>query len=293
METYHRITEKVRGALWAHHRRLMPERQFQRILGYVYSNKYEYQIRFDQMTCVGTELGGKVEVCTTPAGHVKRVRVHPSFEDYSPTAQRKILVSAYSKAAKEGRGLMQTAEMKVYSQFLQDIKPIVLGVRDNPEFYTVAEDTEELPGGTVASQSSSADNTYRTIPYEKAFYPSHEVADRRKRQAGFLATDAGRAWLLTLQGKRYARYNMPERRVRGAPGAKKAVLPHEMLAPYTPMDEGPLKKRNWQAFLDNKHVAETTWTKVRLADRRQQQRELQKHGHAWHSPINTVAENKW
>lgn len=292
MEAYRRITEKVRGALWAHHRRLMPERQFQRILAYVYNNKYEYQIRFDKMTCVGTEWDGKVEVATTPAGHIKRVRVNPEFEDLPRADQKKLLVSAYANAAKQGRDAMQEAEMKIYRQFLRDLKPIVLGIRDNPEFYTVPEDTHELPGGTVASATSAA-GPERTIPYAKNRDATDVWQRRVSAQQEYLQTTEGKRWLLTLQGKRYQRYHMPERRPRGAPGAKKAVAPFELPAPYTAMDEVPLLKRNWQAFLDNKHVAEATWTRVRTADAMHAKREAQRTGRAWHSPINESAETRF
>ena len=140
MEVYRRITERVRGALWAHHRRLMPERQFHRILAYVYNNKYEYQIRFDRMSVVGHAWGGRVEVQTTPAGFLKRVRVNPAVDDLTPAQQHKLVMAAYAEACRKGRALMEEAELKVYKQFLKDLKPIILGIRDNPEFYTVPED---------------------------------------------------------------------------------------------------------------------------------------------------------
>jgi DNA-binding protein YbaB len=294
METYRRITEKVRGALWAHHRRLMPERQFHRILAYVYNNKYEYQIRFDKMTCVGTEWEGKVEVATTPGGHIKRVRVAPEFEDLPRADREKLVVSAYSKAAKQGRDLMQEAEMRVYNQFLRDLKPIVLGIRDNPEFFTVAEDTEELPGMTLSSASSSdPSSVHRTIPYAKSFDSVDVFKRNQQREKDFFASDAGKRWLLTLQGKRYARYEMPEKRVRGSPGAKTSSAPVEVLAPYYEMDEKRLQRRNWQAFMDNKHVAESLWTRARAGDRLRMLREAQRTGRAWHSPINKQATTQW
>src|SRR5687768_16476997 len=102
MEVYHRIAERLRGALWAHHRRMMPERQFQRILAYVYNNKYQYQLRLDEMTCVGTELEGKIEVITTPGGHIKRVRMNPALADLDHRDRNRLLVSAYSKAKQQG-----------------------------------------------------------------------------------------------------------------------------------------------------------------------------------------------
>lgn len=286
MEVYTRIVNRIRGAMWAHHRRLMPERQAQRILGYVYSNKYEYQIRFDQMTCVGTELDGKVEVAATPAGHIKRVRIHPSVEDLSATEKENLLFSAYMKAAQQGMKLMEDAETRVYKQFLADIKPIVLGIRDNPEFFTVAEDSVELPGGTLASPSQPSPQ--RTIPYERAFGPSHEWRHRAELQRKWLAGDQGRRWAKSLQGKEYMRYFMPSSRPRGAPGPKKAVQPFELPVAYTPMDEARLLRRNWQSYLDNKHVAETLWTRARIADREKTLRLLQKSGQAWHSPLSTA-----
>lgn len=293
MEVYHRITERVRGAMWAHHRKLMPERQFKRILGYVYSNKYEYQIRFDRMTVVGTELGGKIEVACTPAGHVKRIRVNPCFEDLSVAERKKLLLSAYSNALKQGRDLMQEAETKVYNQFLRDLKPLVMGIRDNPEFYTVADDTEELASGTLQSPSNAGDKTVRTIPYARAFHPTHEWQQRTDAERRWLAGPEGMQWAKTLQGKQFLRYQKPELRPKGAPGAKRAVKPFELLTPYTNMDERELMQRNWQAFLDNKHVAEVMWTRSRLATQYKAQRQLQKTGQAWHSPINKEAETRW
>lgn len=271
----------------------MPERQFHRILGYVYSNKYEFQIRFDKMTVVGTELDGKIEVVCTPAGHVKRIRVNPCFEDYTVTERKKLLLSAYSRALKQGRQLMEQAETQVYHQFLRDLKPIVMGIRDNPEFYTVAEDTEELPGGTLQSASGTAANTFRTIPYARAHQPVHAWQERMDQERRWLQDEQGKRWSKTLQGKNYLRYMKPETKVKGAPGAKRSVKPFELLAPYTPMDERALMARNWQAFLDNKHVAETMWTRTRLADKFKTERLLQKTGQAWHSPINTEAETRW
>lgn len=294
MESYRRITEKVRGALWAHHRRLMPERQFQRILAYVYNNKYEYQLRFDKMTCVGVEWDGKVEVATTPSGHIKRVRVNPEFEDLPRDTREKLIVSAYAKAARQGRELMQEAEMRVYNQFLRDLKPVVMGIRDNPEFYTVAEDTEELPHMTVASSDASDPNaTHRTIAYAKSQDPVAIFRAAKSRETNWLNSNEGRKWQLTLQGKRFAKYEMPERRTRGAPGAKTTVEPTDLLAPYTEMDEKRLQRRNWQAFLENKNVAETMWTKTRAADRLQGLRDKQRTGRAWHSPVRPESSQQW
>ena len=293
MEVYRRITERVRGALWAHHRRLMSERQFHRILAYVYNNKYEYQIRFDKMDVVGKEWGGKVEVMTTPAGFVKRVRVNPTFQDLPPPQRKQLLLAAYGKACAEGRRLMQEAELQVYKQFLKDLKPVILGIRDNPEFYTVAEDSTESLHGTLKSASTSPENTYRTIPFHRAYQPSHAVTQRHEQVQQWLQQQEGRAWLKSSKGKEFASRYLPETRKPGQPGAKKLVKPLELLAPYTPMDETRLQQRNWMAFLDNKHVAETMWTRAKIGDREKLQRRLQETGQAWHRPINPEAVNRW
>lgn len=324
MEVYRRITERVRGSLWAHHRRLMPERQFQRILAYVYNNKYEYQVRFDQMEVVGTEWGGKVEVVTTPAGYLKRIRVNPCVEDLPQSARKQLILSAYGKACAEGRQLMQQAELRVYKQFLADLKPIVQGIRDNPEFFTVAEGSLETIGGTLANGEVK---THRTIPFDQAFQPSHEHQRRQRIHAAYLSTADGKNWARTIAGKAYlskalaagateayqatqsaagATATTPvtalakvsqqlasARRPRGAPGAKTDAAPFELLAPYTPMDEGRLLRKNWMAYLDNKHVAETMWTRAKIADREKTLRLLQEKGHAWHRPINKAAAERW
>ena len=86
MEVYDRILRKVRGSMWAHHRRLMPERQFQRILGYVYSHKYEYQIRLDAMSCVG-HAPHHVERAGVP-GHVRRAKDRVENKDVQAGAGR-------------------------------------------------------------------------------------------------------------------------------------------------------------------------------------------------------------
>jgi hypothetical protein len=238
------------------------------------------------MTCVGTELGGKVEVATTPGGHIKRVRVHPDFEDMPAADRERVIMSAYVKAARQGRTVMQAAEERVYAQFLRDIKPLVLGIRDNPEFYTVSPDAVELPGGVLATPD--AKDVHRTIPYRKARGPAQVAAARQAADDEFLQSRDGRGWLLTAQGKRYAARHMPELRPAGAPGAKKRVTPFELPVPYTPMDERALLRRNWMAYLDNKHVAESLWTRVRMGDRMKEQRQLQKTGHAWHAPVSNL-----
>lgn len=282
MDVYKRIVDRVRGAMWAHHRRLLPERQAQRILGYVYSNKYEHQLRFDRMTVVGRELGGKVEVATTPSGHIRRVRVNPEFEDLPRADQERLILSAYCDATRQGRELMQQAEMNIYGQFLRDIKPLVMGVRDNPEFFTVAPDSVELKGGVIAGGGAAP--VHRTIPYAKAYGPSHEEKYRERIMARFLQSEDGKRFQRMLRGKEYARYHMPQKRPAGAPGAKKQPKSLEINVPYTPMDERALARRNWMAFLDNRNVAQQLWTRTRGGDRIKMVRELQKSGKAWHSP---------
>eukprot|EP00758_Cryptobia_borreli_P001940 Tbor_TRINITY_DN2654_c1_g1::TRINITY_DN2654_c1_g1_i1::g.17997::m.17997 len=292
MEVYHRIAERVRGSLWAHHRRLMPERQFQRILGYVYNNKYEYQIRLDRMLCVGHEWDGKVEVATTPGGHIKRVRVNPTFQDLPVADQQKLLLSAYSSACKQGREIMEAAEMKVYKQFLQDLKPIVTGIRDNPEFYTVSENSVETIGGTLQPNDGSNEEVHRTIPYAKAYQPKDVFYAKQRLFKEF--SNKKPLWKdRPLHGRLYMSTKVPENRPRGAPGAKKSVAPLEIQAPYVAMDEARLLKTNWMAYLDNKHVAEATWTKTKIADREKTQRLLQRYGKAWHSPVNQDGANSF
>lgn len=290
MEVYKRTVDRVRGAMWAHHRRLLPERQAQRILGYVYSSKYEYQLRFDRMTVVGRELGGKVEVATTPSGHIKQVRVNPEFEDLPRADQERLVLSAYGDATRQGRELMQQAEMKIYGQFLRDIKPLVMGVRDNPEFYTVAPDTVELKSGVIAGSAGADSNeVHRTIPYDKAYGPSHEENYRTGVMTRFLHSDDGRRFQRMLRGKEYSRYHMPQKRPPGAPGAKTVPKRLEINVPYTPMDEKDLAKRNWMAYLDNRNVAQQLWTRTRAGDRMKQVRQLQKSGKAWHMPAADVS----
>jgi DNA-binding protein YbaB len=322
MEVYRRITERVRGSLWAHHRRLMPERQFHRILAYVYNNKYEYQVRFDQMEVVGTEWGGRVEVVTTPAGYLKRIRVNPCVEDLPRPARKQLLLSAYGKACAEGRRIMQEAELRVYKQFLNDLKPIVQGIRDNPEFFTVSDGSIETIGGAL--KSGGSEMSHRTIPFEQAFQPSHEHQRRQRIHAAYLSSPDGRNWARTMAGKKYLAKNLAAgateaysaqsnhsatttstplakvshqlaaaRRPRGAPGAKTDSTPLELLAPYTPMDEGRLLRKNWMSYLDNKHVAETMWTRAKIADREKSLRLLQEKGHAWHRPVHKEAAERW
>ncbi|RNF10673.1 uncharacterized protein Tco025E_06753 [Trypanosoma conorhini] len=293
MEVYRRITERVRGALWAHHGRLMPERQFHRILAYVYNNKYEHQIRFDRMEVVGRVWEGRVEVVTTPAGFLKRVRVNPCVEELSSYRQQQLVLAAYADACAQGRRLMEQAEMNIYKQFLKDLKPIVMGIRDNPEFYTVPEDSVETIGGTLHMGQGPTPTTHRTIPAAKAYLPADEVRARQEWEKKWLNSPQGKSWALTLRGKRYFALHGPQYRPRGAPGAKKVALPMDLSAPYTSMDEGRLLKKNWMAYLDNKHVAEVMWTRAKIGDREKMQRRLQETGQAWHRPINEEAVSRW
>lgn len=293
MEVYRRITERVRGSLWAHHRRLMPERQFHRILAYVYNNKYEHQIRFDQMEVVGTEWGGKIEVVTTPAGFLKRVRVNPEVEDLTEHQRTQLILSAHSKACAEGRALMEQAELNIYKQFLQDLKPIVMGIRDNPEFFTVSPDSVESMGATLSEQREQPELVHRTIPAARSHQPTDEVRARHRWEQQWLQTAQGQDWSRSLRGKEYFAKHGPQYRPRGAPGAKTRAMPFELLAPYTPMDEGRLLKKNWMAYMDNKHVAETLWTRANIADREKKLRQLQEKGQAWHRPVNTDAVERW
>jgi len=282
MEVYERILRKVRGAMWAHHRRLMPERQFQRILGYVYSHKYEYQIRLDSMTCVGTELGGKVEVTTTPSGYVKRVRINPDVEDYSFAQKRTLLLGAYAAACRQGQTIMADAELRIYEQFLRDLKPVVLGIRDNPEFYTV--DGVETPLGMLQNRTVPS----RTIPHASAYRPQEEWNYRQKELKKWMESSEGLKWIRTARGKEFLR-GLPEYLPRGAPGRKKSTGPLDLPVPYMSMDEKALLHRNWEAFLDNKGVAEMMWNQSMVADKMSQDEAARRAGKAWHYPLNKAA----
>lgn len=347
MEIYRRIVERVRGALWAHHRRLMPERQFHRILAYVYNNKYEFQIRFDRMEVVGHAFEGKVEVVTTPSGHLKRVRIHPCVEDLTPYQQQQLVLAAYGEACDKGHRLLAEAETQVYRQFLLDLKPIVLGIRDNPEFFTVPDSTmmrsRETIGGvqrvgegssgggiicgieplshaskgarssdtprdrasssfsvspfsspfaTAASATASPSFRHRTISAAKARLPADEVRARNVLQSRWIEKNT--RWTRSLVGKEFLSRYAPQYRPRGAPGAKRGkegngsgdILPLDLPVPYIAMDEKRLQRRNWVAFLDNKHVAETLWTRTKIGDREKNIRQRQEMGQAWHHPIH-------
>lgn len=270
----------------------MPERQFHRILAYVYNNKYEYQIRFDKMEVVGTEWDGKVEVVTTPAGFLKRVRVNPAVEDLPQAARQALILSAYGKAVSDGRRLMEQAELRVYKQFLADLKPVILGIRDNPEFFTVPEGAVETIGGVLKTVDSDVP-IHRTIPFQKAYQPVHEHARRQAIIRDWMSADAGRQWARSIKGKQFMAKHLASTRAKGAPGAKTDVAPLEMLAPYTPMDEGRLLQKNWMAYLDNKHVAETMWTRAKIAEREKTLRLMQSRGEAWHRPIHQEAVQRW
>lgn len=342
---YRRIVERVRGALWAHHRRLMPERQFHRILAYVYNNKYEYQIRFDRMEVVGHAFDGKVEVVTTPSGYLKRVRIHPCVEDLTPYQQKQLVLAAYGEAFNKGYKLLAEAETQVYRQFLLDIKPIVMGIRDNPEFFTVPDSAmmlqsretigatqrmEERDSGsiegveqgssllyrralekrsdssqdgssssasplsftssfaTAASATASSSFRHRTISATKARLPADEVRARNTLQSRWVEKNP--RWTRSLIGKEFLSRYALQYRPRGSPGAKNKketgdVLPLEIPVPYKGMDEQRLQRRNWMAFLDNKHVAETLWTRAKVADREKHLRYRQELGQAWHRPV--------
>lgn len=285
MEVYRRIVERVRGALWAHHRRLMPERQFHRILAYVYHNKYEYQIRLDQMQMVGREYDGRVEVVTTPSGHLLTVRTHPCVQQLTSHQQHQLIMSAYAKACEEGRRLMSEAELRVYKQFLKDLKPLVMGIRDNPEFFTVAGSAMETSGGVLKGEE--AGKPQRTIPAAKARTPAQAAQERRRWERSWQESRLGAMWARTLKGKEYLSRFSPEHRPRGAPGAKTSAIPLDVNAAYTRMDEERLRQRNWVAFLDNKHVAEALWTKTRVADREKQLQRRREVGEAWHRPVRS------
>ncbi|KAH9600535.1 hypothetical protein LSM04_006323 [Trypanosoma melophagium] len=304
MEVYRRITERVRGALWAHHGRLMSERQFHRILAYVYNNKYEHQIRFDRMQVVGHAWEGRVEVVTTPAGFMKRVRINPCVEELSSYRQRQLILAAYADACSQGRRLMEEAETNIYKQFLKDLKPIVMGIRDNAEFYTVPEDSIETIGGTLHNGQTAAGAggsnintnamlTHRTIPAAKAYQPGDEVRAREGWEHKWLNSPQGKQWARTLRGKTYFAMHGAQFKPRGAPGAKTTPPPLDLPAPYTRMDEARLLRKNWMAYLDNKHVAEVMWTRAKVGDREKQQRKLQETGQAWHRPINEEAVTRW
>jgi len=294
--------------MWAHHRRLMPERQAKRILGYVYSHKYEYQIRFDEMTITGTELNGKVEVVISPSGYVKKVCVSPEFEDFNRNQRESLLMSAYTKAKLEGHALMAQAEMKIYRQFLMDLKPVVMGIRDNPEFFTIdsglktdddAEPDHETPLGTI--RGSSKTKRHRTIPHSKPTTPYQEWKYRREMIEKFFSSAQGRSFLRTNAGKEVAYTYFPsyvsnfglDYMPRGAPGAPDDGPELDLPVPYMSMDETALMKRNWFAYLDNVNVAQKLWSRVQSYDRMARERSLQVEGKAWHTELNPAIRERF
>ena len=309
MEVYQRILHRVQGAMWAHHRRLMPERQAKRILGYVYSHKYEYQIRLDEMLITGTELDGKVEVVTNPSGYVKSVRVSPEFEDYSQNQRDTLLMSAYTKAKLEGSAIMAQAELKIYRQFLTDVKPIVMGIRDNPEFYTIdsgikheeelGEGDRETPHGTI--RGTNGIKRHRTIPYSKASVPYQEWKYRRAMVEKFFHSPQGRKFCRTFAGKdivyryfrSFAKVCALEYHPRGAPGVASEPPPIDLPVPYMAMDETAILKRNWFAYLDNVNVAQKLWNRTQSYDRMSRERSLQSSGNAWHCELNSALRDRF
>ena len=99
-------------------------------------------------------------------------------------------------------------------------------------------------------------------------------------------------WGRSVGGKEYRR-RMPEYLPRGAPGRKRSTAPLDLPVPYMAMDEAALLKRNWQAYLDNKGVAEVMWGQAATADRMAVEREAQRKGEAWHYPIHPEAVSRY
>ena len=114
MQFYERVLMRVNGALAAHFSKVLPETHKQQMLGFVYSMKYEYQQRFDNMEVVGRELDGKVEAVLTPTGHIKRIRINPLLVNMPEHHRQQLITSAVAKAKRKGKVLMQQAEQQVF-----------------------------------------------------------------------------------------------------------------------------------------------------------------------------------
>eukprot|EP01062_Namystynia_karyoxenos_P073659 TRINITY_DN70477_c0_g1_i1.p1 TRINITY_DN70477_c0_g1~~TRINITY_DN70477_c0_g1_i1.p1 ORF type:complete len:423 (+),score=162.66 TRINITY_DN70477_c0_g1_i1:138-1406(+) len=217
MQFYERVLQRVNGALAAHFGKTLSEPYKAQVLGFVYSQKYEYQLRFDDMEVVGREAGGKVEAVLTPTGLIKRFRVHPHIAALPADRRNVLLTGAVCKAKQKGRALMEQAELQVYGQFLRDIKPWVYGLRDNPEFFTIPEDAVETKEGILAPDWMTKEHIHRTIPFAgwESRQAVHEQLQRKEQR--WLTTPEGFRWSQTLQGQRYLQ-SQPAALPRGAPG---------------------------------------------------------------------------
>eukprot|EP01060_Flectonema_neradi_P014642 TRINITY_DN21276_c1_g1_i1.p1 TRINITY_DN21276_c1_g1~~TRINITY_DN21276_c1_g1_i1.p1 ORF type:complete len:424 (+),score=76.51 TRINITY_DN21276_c1_g1_i1:79-1350(+) len=225
MQFYERILQRVNGALAAHFNKSMPEQTRKQMLGFVYSMKYEYQLRFDDMEVVGTELGGKVEAIMTPTGFVKKIRISPDVQELPDNQRWRIIQSAVGAGKKKGIALMEQAEEQVYGHFLRDLRPWIHGIRDNPEFFTIPEDAVETPEGIIAPAWLTPKHIHRTIPFKK-WEPRKTVHENlQKTEKDWLSTAAGQKWSATVEGNRYIK-SLPENRPKGAPG-RIMVDPHE------------------------------------------------------------------
>eukprot|EP00755_Sulcionema_specki_P029006 Sspe_Gene.91184::Locus_62652_Transcript_2_2_Confidence_0.667_Length_1408::g.91184::m.91184 len=217
MQFYERVLQRVNGALAAHFGKSLPEAHKDRILGFVYSMKYEYQLQFDQMEVVGNAANGKVEAILTPTGFVKKVRMNPAIARLPKEQQSLLVMSAVGSAKKKGRALMEKAEMQIYGHFLRDIKPWVLGLRDNPEFFTIPEDAVETPEGILAPNWLKPEHIHRTIPFEKWRSREDVSESAKQKEKEWLQTPEGLRWSNTVLGRRYLE-SLPEAKPRGAPG---------------------------------------------------------------------------
>eukprot|EP00754_Rhynchopus_humris_P045892 Rhum_TRINITY_DN5378_c0_g1::Rhum_TRINITY_DN5378_c0_g1_i1::g.17253::m.17253 len=217
MQYYERVLMRVNGALAAHFNKVMPDETKEQMLGFVYSMKYEYQQRFDDMQVVGREADGKVEAILTPTGFVKKVRLHPSVASLPESQRFTLITSAVAEAKAKGRKLMAEAEMQVYGHFLRDLKPWLHGIRDNPEFFTIPEDAVETPEGILAPSWLTPAHIHRTIPFNKWDNRRMKQDAMDEKEKEWLETSEGWQWQSTVAGRRYVE-SLPENRPRGAPG---------------------------------------------------------------------------
>eukprot|EP01064_Diplonema_japonicum_P000249 TRINITY_DN10186_c0_g1_i1.p1 TRINITY_DN10186_c0_g1~~TRINITY_DN10186_c0_g1_i1.p1 ORF type:complete len:424 (+),score=77.66 TRINITY_DN10186_c0_g1_i1:74-1345(+) len=217
MQYYERVLMRVNGALAAHFGRSLPEEVKQKSLGFVYSMKYEYQLRFDEMEVVGKEYRGKVEVIMTPTGFVKKVRMAPEAAALPDDQKEMLVLSAVGKGKKKGKKLMNEAEMQVYGHFLRDIRPWVLGIRDNPEFFTLPEDAVETQAGIIAPSWLKPEHIHRTIPFSEWKTPGSVQKQTEEKEQQWLSTAEGRMWSKTVDGRGYVD-SLPENLPKGAPG---------------------------------------------------------------------------
>eukprot|EP01065_Artemidia_motanka_P016963 TRINITY_DN2051_c4_g1_i2.p1 TRINITY_DN2051_c4_g1~~TRINITY_DN2051_c4_g1_i2.p1 ORF type:complete len:416 (+),score=45.46 TRINITY_DN2051_c4_g1_i2:68-1315(+) len=222
MQFYERVLQRVNGALAAHYGRALSESYKSQVLGFVYSQKYEFQLRFDDMQVVGRSAGGHVEAVMSPTGLIKKIRVSPSVASLPNGLKTDLVSSAVTAGKKKGNVLLQEAERQVYGLFLRDIKPWVYGIRDNPEFFTIPEDAIETDAGILAPDWLTPEHIHRTIPFAKWKSRTAVHDEQQSKENTWLSTSEGHKWSQTLAGREYLE-NRPESLPRGAPGRTVSV----------------------------------------------------------------------